>query len=135
MRTQQAENSSRHAVVMGSYQTTGWGEVAFEDSVEFDLLFVEVPHVSYGFSIVPDDDDDDASEILVDTRFPRCSGGVYGWRRNKRGFYSGGFCFVTVESRSPYITTTEAEPKYTLFHNFTFQGIAIKVTPDHFADN
>lgn len=123
---QQAENSGRHAVVMGTFNTTGWGEVAFEDRVNFGLRFIEVPTITYSMYIDGD--------TLVDTRFPRCQGGVYKWQKDKRGLYIGAFCFVTVETKSPFVTTTEPEPGYSIVHHFTFQGQAIKVIADDQAE-
>lgn len=115
---QQAENSGRLAQAYAKFSTTGWGETAFENGFTFELSFIEPPVVAYGFEIDGD--------TLVDTRFPRCSGGVYKFRTNSKGFYTGAWCMVTVDTKSPFITTTEDEPNYTIYHWFTFTGIAIK---------
>lgn len=114
----QAENSSRHAIVMATYTTTGWGEATFEEGVNFGLLFSEIPIVSYSMYIDGD--------VLVDTRFPRCGGGVYRWEQNSKGLYRAAYCFAWVETRSPYISTTEPEPEYNIVHHFTFQGQGLK---------
>jgi hypothetical protein len=127
--SQTRENSTRFAQAFGSFDTTGWGEVAFEDCFEFGLTFIEEPFPAYSFSVELEENDDP----LVDTRFPRCSGGIWKWKRNKRGFYVGAWCLVTVESQSAFITTAEPEPDYPLRHFFTFSGKAMKDLPSHLA--
>jgi len=129
---QNAENTGRLAQAYAVFETTGWGETAFEDCFDFRLTFVEVPVVAYGSRLIsasalPDDNED---EKLVDTRFPRCSGMVYEYRQNSQGFYVGAWCLATVDTRSPYITTTITDdPNYTIEHWFTFTGIALKDLP------
>lgn len=115
---QQAENSGRLAQAYATYESTGWGEIAFETCFDFELWFIEPPAVTYGFEMDGD--------TLVDTRFPRCSGGAYKYRRNRQDFYIGAYVFVTVDTKSPYITTTELEPNYVISHWFTFTGLALK---------
>ena len=129
---QNAENSGRLAHAYAVFETTGWGEAAFEDCFEFRLTFVEVPVVSYGSRIIsasnlPVDNEDD---VLVDTRFPRCSGMVYQYKQDNRGFFTGAWCLATVDTRSPYVPTTVTEdPGYAIEHWFTFSGIALKDLP------
>lgn len=124
---QQAENASRHALAMGTFLTTGWGEVVFSDCFDFEMTFTERPTVSYGVSLGGDND-------LVATRYPRATGGVYRWKQDVHEFYTGAWCYVTIDTRSPFIATSEAEPGYTLYHDFLFQGNAVKVLPDYLAD-
>jgi len=116
--TQTRENSTRFAQTFGRFTTTGWGEVAFEDMFDFGLSFIEEPFVAYSSSI--------DSDALIDTRFPRATGGVYRWKQDKRGFYVGAWCYTTIETKSPNIATTEAEPNYSLVHYYSFSGKAIK---------
>lgn len=130
---QVAENSARQANAWAAFVTTGWGEVAFPDCYEFDLTFAEQPFVAYSCWVqrnaLADED-----EILVPTRFPRCTGGVWGWKQNSRGFYTGAWCYVTVDTQSPFIVTVEADPTYTIQHHFTFDGLGIKDLPDYQVD-
>jgi hypothetical protein len=127
------ENTPRLAQAWGTFRTTGWGEKSFEDCYEFDLTFAERPYVSYGFvvleSSLPDIDDK-----LIDTRFPRCSGGVFEWKQNSRGFYTGAWCFVTVETASPFIQAQYEEPGYVIQHHFQFSALGIKDLPEYDVD-
>jgi hypothetical protein len=120
-----AENSTRHGYAYAKFDSTGWGEFAFPDCFEFGLTYTEEPYVSYSYSLDGDS--------LVDTRFPRSMGGVYRWKLNNRGFFVGAWCFVCVDSRSPFIATSEREPNYALRHYFSFAGMAMKDLPDHLA--
>lgn len=120
---QHAENSGRLAQAWGVFDSKGWGEKAFKRCFNFDLSFIEPPVVAYGFELDGD--------TLIDTRFPRCSGGVYRYKTNSRGFYTGAWCFVTVSTQDYYVPLSgepEAakDPKYDISHWFTFTGIALK---------
>ena len=126
---QTRENSTRFGEAFAFFDTTGWGETAFEECYVFDMTFIQPPFVSYSFSVELEENDDP----LVDGRFPRCSGGIYKWKRDKRGFYVGAWCLVTVETQSPFILTTEVEPNYPLRHYFRFCGKAMKDLPAHLA--
>lgn len=124
---QHKENRARYASAYCRFNSTGWGEIAFPKCFEFGLTFTERPYVSYACSLDGDQ--------LVDTRFPRSQGGVYKWKQDSRGFYTGAWCYAVVETQSPYIPTTEAEPKYSLEHDYTFNGLAFKALPDYLAEN
>jgi hypothetical protein len=126
MREALRENSGRLAFAYGMVETIGWGEVEIATCIDFEVSFIEQPIVSYGFSLDGDE--------LVDTRFPRCSGGVTRWRQNGNDHYVGAWVFVTVDTKSPYISTTENEPNYTIDHSFTFSGIALKSVSPYLAD-
>jgi hypothetical protein len=123
---QTRENSTRFAESFATLNTTGWGEFAFDACFEFGLTFIQMPHVSYSWSLDGD--------TLVDTRFPRAGGGVYRWKQDKRGFYVGAWMCLTVDTQSPYIDIgSEPQPNYTMTHYFTFAGKAIKDLPAHLA--
>lgn len=126
---QHAENSSRLAQSYAVFDTTGWGEVAFDQCFLFDLTFIEPPVIAYGFGVGLVGGAEMNNDQLVDTRFPRCSGGVYRYKTDKRGFYLGAYCFVTVDTKSPFIPTAMPEPNYQISHWFTFTGIALKDLP------
>jgi len=127
------ENSPRLAQAWATFRTVGWGEKAFNNCYEFDLTFAERPFVSYG-NVVITNRLQDVDEVLIDTRFPRCWGGVYQWKQNAHGFYTGAWCYTVVESASPFIATTYEEPEYVIQHHFTFAGIGIKDLPDYRLD-
>lgn len=127
------ENSARQANAWATFLTTGWGEVEFPDCYEFDLTFAERPFVSHSYVVLSNDLTDE-DEILVPTRYPRAYGGVYGWKQNSHGFYTGAWCFAIVDTQSPYIATVEVDPNYTIQHHYTFMGLGIKDLPDYQVD-
>lgn len=120
-----AENSARLAFAFALVSSTGTGgEIRVEDCQEFGLAFAEKPFVSYGAEVDGD--------LLVDSRFPLARGGVYRWRRNAKGFYTGAWVYVVVSTLDFQIPSTEAtDPEYTILHHFTFAGVAVKDLPDY----
>ena len=50
------DNSAKLAIYSDEVTTTGWGEVDLEDCIVFDSTFIERPTVSYGCSIVDEDE-------------------------------------------------------------------------------
>lgn len=120
------ENTGRHAVAYGSFTTTGWGELSNPDPLIFGVPFSVMPAVSYSYMIEEED--------MVDTRWPRCWGGVCGWEMNEHDLYIGASAFVIVETTSfeqASVVTTPFES--TIRHFFTFNGTALKFVPDDFA--
>lgn len=123
------ENSARLAHSFGEVTTSGWGEFAPEDRIEFEAPFLHRPSVSYGASFYESGSEDDPG--LRDTRFPRCTGLVHDWDIDKNGLYRGCWVLVTVEDRSPFIEPTDPDPDptYHILHDFTFLGTAMKDIP------
>lgn len=139
--TAQAENSSRYASAYVSFQTTGWGEFQSPDCQRFTTTFISRPSVSHSFSLDGD--------TLVDGRFPRVSAGVHRWLQDDKGFYIGAWLFFVIETvglqdKPLYVMSTAfdgqvptvkmtapipADPNYTLIHDFTFTGVAMKAIP------
>jgi hypothetical protein len=76
----------------------------------------------------------DVDEVLIDTRFPRSWGGVFQWKQNARGFYTGAWCYTVVETASPFIAAQYEEPGYTIQHHFQFAGLGIKDLPEYDVD-
>lgn len=112
--TQIGENSARQAIVYGRFTTSGYyGEVTSDEVFDFGLKFIEMPNVSYSYSVDGD---------LEAGSFPRCFGGVSNWRIDSKGMYTGAWGFVVVEM------TGQQDP-YDLTHFFTFQGLATKAVP------
>lgn len=125
-KSQIRENSARLAFAFGSAATSGWGELTLPDRIDFDTAFISEPHVAYGISLDGDK--------LVDTRFPRCTGGVYRWHINSRNLYVGAWVFCTVEDQSIYIPVEDPNhPNYDIVHHFTFIGVGIKDVPPELA--
>lgn len=132
------ENTPRLAQAWATWRTQGWGETAFPKCHNFDLTFAERPFVSYSNVILRNSLDAstyDVDDVLVDTRFPRCFGGVYQWRQTSRGFYTGAWCYVVVETASAFVAALYPEPGYTIQHHFTFSGIGIKELPEYDLDD
>jgi hypothetical protein len=125
--TRHAENSARLAQSFGVKLTEGWGEFVFDTAITFDAPFLRRPTVSYGWSLL----DEDNAEQLRTSRFPRATGGVIRWDRSSLGFYTGAFVVITVEDRSPFIEPTDPDPNpvYKIVHDFGFLGTAMKDLP------
>lgn len=120
---QHKENSARLAYAFGTKETTGWGEFTFEDVIDFQVAFIERPVHSYGCSVDPD-----SIDSIRSSRYPRTWGQVTHWDIDKNGLYRGAWVVVEVEDRSYFISATvpDPEPNYTLIHDFTFIGTAMK---------
>jgi len=124
------ENSARQAEAWGFQSTLGIGETRFPDVIDFQLTFVEEPAVGYGYSVNAVVNNSDGGDLLVTTRFPRAWGGVYDWRQDTNGFYTGAWVFAIVQSQDYFLGTAQPEPNYTLRHSYSFSGIAYKALPD-----
>ena len=141
------ENSARYASSYVSYQTTGWGEFLAPDCQRFTTTFVKRPSVAHACSIDGD--------TLVDGRFPRITAGVHKWLQNDQGFYIGAWLFFVVEtfglqSQPTFVMPTDsdgavatvalpyptpADPNYSIIHDFTFTGVAMKAIPAHLLED
>lgn len=125
-RSRDLENSARHGFATAEYDSTGWGEIVFEDCFEFGMTFTSRPHMFYGFEVKEEGND------LVATRYPRGSGFVYKWRRNGKGFYTGAWVGCTVYTQDATLATVVVtEPNYSLTHFFMFTAMGMKDLPDH----
>jgi hypothetical protein len=121
------ENTARLAISQCSFTSHGWGEFKVPEVAYFTSTFIERPSVSCGSSIDGD--------LLIPTRFPRVTAGVYRWLTDVKGFYTGAWVYFTIDTQSPYIATTViADPGYDLIHDVTFIGVAIKALPAHLLD-
>ena len=126
-RERDLENSSRHGFASVEYDTTGWGEIVFEECFQFGVVFTQKPHMLYGFEVKEEGND------LVATRYPQASGFVYKWRRNKKGFYTGAWVGCTVFTANENIVTALPDPNYSLTHFYLFTGMGTKELPDALA--
>lgn len=122
------ENTSRLAVAQVSFHTHGWGEFKIPEVAYFSSTFTHRPSLACGSSIDGD--------LLIPTRFPRVTCGVYRWLRDVQGFYTGCWVFFVVDTQSAFIATTvTADPGYDLVHDLQFTGIAIKALPSHLLED
>lgn len=119
---QTRENSTRLAQAYATFDSSGTGEYRAPQVIEFGCTFLDRPVVTYGFSLDGDE--------LVANRFPRCTGGVYRWVRDKDGRYVGAYALVVVDGGDTSITVAQ-DPPYNLTHDFVFTGIAMKNLPTH----
>jgi hypothetical protein len=113
------QNSARPADSMIMFDSRSSGEIQHPDVLSFETTFVEEPVMSYGYRI----DEEEGDELVVG-QFPRCTGFVFDWRRNTKGFYLGAFVGVCID-----VPTGSETPSYFITHYFRFQGIAIKDLP------
>ena len=127
-RLQNAENAARLAIVRVMFDSAGWGEFQAPEIFDFGIRFLEEPCVAYGCAI-----DGDA---LVPLRYPRCTGGVYRWATDIKGYYTGAWCFFVVDTLSPanIANVPTEDPNYDINHYFTFSGVALKQLNDDFLD-
>lgn len=121
-RRQIDDNSGKFAQAYGFFTSTGAGQQVMEDVVDFGAVFIQKPAVAYGYALTDD------SVELIDGQFPKAWGGVHKWVRDKDDFYIGAYCFLAVETQSPFVATA-ADPGYELDHMFTFSGVALKSLP------
>lgn len=122
------ENVGRLATCQLTFSTHGWGEIKVPTVSYFTSTFINRPLIATGCSIDGD--------LLIPTRYPRVSAGVYRWLTDVKGYYTGCWVYFVVDTQNPYIeTTVETDPGYDLIHDMQFTGIAIKSLPAHLLDD
>lgn len=115
---QARENRARQAFSWGRYESVGWGEWSYPDVLEFGVTFVREPIVTYGYSV-------EDSESL--DRLPMSTGGVFRWRQNDKGYYTGAHVFVVVDQFvQPSDNPDYASQLPLVVHSFMFTETAIK---------
>lgn len=127
-RVQQAnENGARHASSYTMIDSNGSGELLHPEVVEFDCTFIQEPIVAHGWALDGDE--------LVKGSYPRVSAGVFRWRTNRRGHYTGAWLFFTVDVPGDLVDPETGNAfGYSINHYFTFSGVAMKDLPDHLLD-
>lgn len=113
----QRENTARQAKTTVTWTTTGVGAVKVEKVFAFPVTFLYEPIVSTGYALDEDDD-------LVDGSYPRAFAGVYDWKYDSRGYYTGAWVFFVVD-------TFGKQVNYKINHHLVFQGLALKDLPAH----
>jgi hypothetical protein len=107
------ENSTRLAYSLSQWTTTGAGETIVPGVFNFTCTFLDAPALTSGVSLDP------SSAPLALGGVPRVQAGVYSWRRNSQGHYTGAYLYFAVDSGGDYV----------LVHSLVFQGIATKDLP------
>ncbi len=126
-RVRHQQNAARHAFAFHRVETTGWGQIEFDQALEFDLSFTQRPFVAYSYYV--------ESDALVDYGYPHCAGFVTEWHRDTHGLYIGAWVAVSIQlgvSNYDYFKINKPAtgwPDYIIEHDFTFQAVAIKDLP------
>jgi hypothetical protein len=123
----QRENTARLAKSFARWVTTGRGEIQVDSVFFFTCTFIAPPLFTSGFEI-------DESTPLKDGRFPRVNAGVWQWKQDTRGFYTGAWVYFTVDSLGPGQDYLRDDPLYKINHHLCFEGIALKDIPAYLLD-
>lgn len=134
----QRENTARLAKAYARWTTKGVGEIIVDKPFKFNVSFLERPSFNYGTTLDEDDD-------LVSGFYPRVHAGVYDWvRLNPPGnidgdgslepFYIGAYVYFVVDTIGNGAPYNAAQPLYTIHHNLTWEGTALKDLPAHLLD-
>jgi len=119
------QNTARLVKTQAHYRTSGVGEFRDETYIAFDCTFVELPCFTSGFSV-------ESSTDVVAGRFPRVSVGVYDWRTNTRGFYTGAWIFFVVDTAG---FLEDAQVNYDIVHHLSWEGIGMKDLPGYLLED
>lgn len=121
------ENRGRRAGVYANYDTTGQGALLFAKRIDFGLLYIHEPWVSYGARVDIDDvrdalglEEDDAPTAL-----PLSSGFVTDYDIDRSGNYVGAWVAVSVS----YPDAIPVDAQIDIRHYFSFEAIALKDVP------
>lgn len=126
---QAQENATRRATVDTQYKTTGAGQKRQVHAIEFPVKFITEPHLVTGCGTLKNPDP-------ATWHDPVGMAGVYRWKMDKAGYFTGAFIWIRVEissiSGSGIIITdaglgTGLTPKNlkTMIY-LTFSGTAVK---------
>ncbi len=85
-----AENTSRPATVEVKHVSTGLGQQRVKEPLIFPVVFRTEPHFTQGSAVILNPD----PKVWAD---PIGTAGVYAWKRDKRGFFLGAYCWVRVD--------------------------------------
>lgn len=118
------ENRGRRAGVYASFRTTGHGVLEFERRIDFGVLYIQEPWISYGCRIDLDGvrdalalEEDEPPALL-----PLCTGFVTEFDRDRADNYVGAWVAVNVQ----YPEGLSFDADITIHHYFTFEAIALK---------
>lgn len=108
------ENATRPGRVFQHYRTVGSGNTVETTVFDFGCAFISVPVFTFGGALDEDqmlDQDDDP---------PDYSSGVYRWRKNSHGFYTGAWCWFNVSYFGSNVET------FGLNFSLVWEGVASK---------
>lgn len=108
------ENATRPGRAWATYETTGVGGYVHPTAFDFGCSFLELPIFTWGAVL------DDASDLPPDPMdLPRMSAGVYQWKRAANGFYTGAWCWFTVDTGADL-------PNLGMIFTLAWEGVASK---------
>lgn len=118
---QTRENGARLARAYAKYETNGWGEVLVKQAFDFGCTFLKEPSFTSGIIM---------RGPLTIGRFPRVTAGVFGWKYDMRGYFTGAYVFFVVETAgfqaNNGVLPNQEDPNYKIAHHMTFEGISFK---------
>lgn len=127
-------NRGRVARVSATWTTIGGGEIRVANAFPFNVVFIEEPSFTSGVVLA------DGAQ-LVEGHFPRVHCGVFDWRQDKNGYYTGAYVYFVVDVNYSTAATSAGTggapgkiPNYEIHHHLRWEGTAIKTLPDHLLD-
>lgn len=114
------ENSGRLAQAYANFESTGQGTFEYAERIDFNIVFVEKPYVSYA-SVV---DTNALKALLGRVALPHATGYVSEWDTDEKELYTG--CWVAVRVDFPLVEMIDYGIQVVVDHHFTFTGVAIK---------
>lgn len=122
-REQTRENGARLCKVYSRWTTTGRGFSIVPDAFDFNCTFLEEPSFQTGFALAQNDP---KAPDLDETDLPAITAGVYKWRQDAIGHYTGAWVFFTM---------TSIAIEYVINHYMSWEGLAMKDLPVHLLDD
>lgn len=114
------ENSGRLAQAYASFESTGQGTLEYEERIDFNVIFVEMPYVCHAGVV----DTQALKELLGYVALPQISGFVTEWDTDEKDLYRG--CWVAARIDFPEWEAISLGVDVVVNHHFTFAGVAIK---------
>lgn len=110
------ENATRAARIYARYTTNGMGTLAEENVFGFDVAFLDMPIFNYGAAL---GDGLSLSDALAD--YPTYACGVYKWRIDGNGYYTGAWCWFATSAGASVDPAT-----FSMDFLLSFSGVASK---------
>lgn len=127
------ENSARPAIAEHAYLSAGVGQQRVKEPLLFPVVFRTQPHFTFGSAVIKNP----LPSLWHD---PVGMSGVWAWKRDTRGFFTGAFIWWRVDvyvlddadaSGSQYL---HAQASTKVQHFLAFSGIAFKDLPKTSSD-
>ena len=116
-REAQRQNAARLAFSTHTQVSHGVGHFRLPDPIDFDVVFLEAPHVFTGAATVSV-----VTDAVLD---PEARSGVWRWKRNLKGHYVGAYVYLGVRVDDEY-GFAAVDVNVTVQHHLMFMGIAYK---------